>query len=119
MTVKNTGTTGSLQTVALRGTKSEQTLVLVDGRPINDPDTGAVDFSSIPVNGIKRIEIVAGGASTLYGSSAIGGVINIITERATASSSAFVQLGYEGAVDEGLRRQRDASATDARSASRR
>ena len=48
VTVKDTGTTGSLQTVALRGTKSEQTLVLVDGRPINDPDTGAVDFSSIP-----------------------------------------------------------------------
>jgi vitamin B12 transporter len=108
VTVKNTGTTGSLQTVALRGTKSEQTLVLVDGRPINDPDTGAVDFSSIPVNGIKRIEIVAGGASTLYGSSAIGGVINIITERPTSTSSAFVQLGFQGAVDEGL----SASATD-------
>jgi vitamin B12 transporter len=82
----------------LRGTKSEQTLVLVDGRPINDPDTGAVDFSSIPVNGISRIEVVAGGASTLYGSSAIGGVINIITARPVASSSsAFVQLGYSGA----------------------
>jgi vitamin B12 transporter len=109
VTVKNTGTTGSLQTVALRGTDSEQTLVLVDGRPINDPDTGAVDFSSIPVNGIKRIEIVAGGASTLYGSSAIGGVINIITARpAATTSSAFVQLGYAGAVDEGL----SASATD-------
>jgi vitamin B12 transporter len=103
VTVKDTGLSGSLQTVALRGAKSEQTLVLVDGRPINDPDTGAVDFSSIPVNGIRRIEVVAGGASTLYGSSAIGGVINIITARpASRSSGAFVQLGYAGAVDEGL-----------------
>jgi vitamin B12 transporter len=109
VTVKDTGLTGSLQTVALRGTKSEQTLVLVDGRPVNDPDTGAVDFSSIPVNGISRIEVVAGGASTLYGSSAIGGVINIITARpAASSSSAFVQLGYSGAVDEGF----SASSTD-------
>jgi vitamin B12 transporter len=109
VTVKDTGLSGSLQTVALRGATSEQTLVLVDGRPINDPDTGAVDFSSIPVNGISRIEVVAGGASTLYGSSAIGGVINIITARPLASSSsAFVQLGYAGAVDEGL----SASSTD-------
>jgi vitamin B12 transporter len=109
VTVKDTGLIGSLQTVALRGTKSEQTLVLVDGRPINDPESGAVDFSSIPVNGISRIEVVAGGASTLYGSSAVGGVINIITARPTASdSSAFVQLGYDGAVDEGV----SASVTD-------
>ncbi len=109
VTVKDTGLIGSLQTVALRGTKSEQTLVLVDGRPINDPDTGAVDFSSIPVSGISRIEVVAGGASTLYGSSAVGGVINIITARpATSSSSAFFDLGYAGAVDEGI----SASTTD-------
>jgi vitamin B12 transporter len=109
VTVKDTGPSGSLQTVALRGTTSEQTLVLVDGRPINDPDTGAVDFSSLPVNGISRIEVVAGGASTLYGSSAIGGVINIITARpSTTSSRAFVQLGYAGAVDEGV----SASAND-------
>jgi vitamin B12 transporter len=103
VTVKDAGMAGSLQTVALRGAKSEQTLVLVDGRPINDPDTGAVDFSSLPVSGISRIEVVAGGASTLYGSSAIGGVINIITARpGVASSSAFAQFGFEGAVDEGV-----------------
>jgi vitamin B12 transporter len=109
VTVKDTGLIGSLQTVALRGTKSEQTLVLVDGRPINDPESGAVDFSSIPLNGISRIEVVAGGASTLYGSSAVGGVINIITARPVASdSSAFVQLGYAGAIDEGV----SASVTD-------
>ena len=103
VTVKDAGLDGSLQTVALRGAKSEQTLVLVDGRPINDPDTGAVDFSSLPVSGISRIEVVAGGASTLYGSSAIGGVINIITGRPIGtSSSAFAQLGFEGAVDEGV-----------------
>jgi vitamin B12 transporter len=109
VTVKDTGLFGSLQTVALRGTKSEQTLVLVDGRPINDPDTGAVDFSSIPVNGISRIEVVSGGASTLYGSSAVGGVINIISARPVASSSsAFFELGYAGAVDEGV----SASSTD-------
>jgi vitamin B12 transporter len=101
--VKDAGLDGALQTVALRGAKSEQTLVLVDGRPINDPDTGAVDFSSLPVSGISRIEVVEGGSSTLYGSSAIGGVINIITVRPAASeSNAYAQVGYEGAVVDGF-----------------
>jgi vitamin B12 transporter len=103
VTVKDAGTVGSLQSVFLRGASSAQTLVLVDGRPINDPDTGQVDFSSLPVSGISRIEIVEGGASTLYGSSAIGGVINIITQRpSTPAASAFVQAGFEGRVDQGI-----------------
>jgi vitamin B12 transporter len=103
ITVKDAGTVGSLQSVFLRGASSTQTLVLVDGRPINDPDTGAVDFSSLPVAGISRIEIVEGGASTLYGSSAVGGVINIITQQASApAASAFVEAGFEGRVDQGI-----------------
>ncbi|HLJ82589.1 MAG TPA: TonB-dependent receptor [Candidatus Eremiobacteraceae bacterium] len=112
ITVKDAGTAGSLQSVFLRGASSTQTLVLVDGRPINDPDTGQVDFSSLPVAGISRIEIVEGGASTLYGSSAIGGVINIITQRPSSpAASAFGQAGFEGRVDQGI----DASGGDARS----
>jgi vitamin B12 transporter len=103
VSVKDAGTIGSLQSVFLRGASSTQTLVLVDGRPIDDPDIGAVDFSSIPVSGISRIEVVEGGASTLYGSSAIGGVINIITEHPSApAASAFVQAGFEGRVDQGI-----------------
>lgn len=111
VTVKDAGTAGSLQSVFLRGASSEQTLVLVDGRPINDPDTGQADFSSVPVAGISRIEIVEGGASALYGSSAIGGVINIITQRPSSpAASAFVQAGFEGRVDQGI----EASGGDAK-----
>ncbi len=103
VTVKDAGTDGSLQSVLLRGASSAQTLVLIDGRPVNDPDTGEVDFSSVPITGVSRIEIVEGGSSTLYGSSAIGGVINIITNHpSSTAASAYIQSGFEGAEAQGI-----------------
>jgi vitamin B12 transporter len=77
--VNDYGPEGSTQSVSLRGSTSSQVLVLLDGVRINSSRDGGVDFSSIPMGGIERIEIVRGGASALYGTSAIGGVINIIT----------------------------------------
>jgi vitamin B12 transporter len=61
--VQQYGGYGSLATVALRGASSSQTLVLVNGQPANESDTGVFDFSSLPVNVIDRIEIVQGGSS--------------------------------------------------------
>ncbi len=78
--VKENGPTGEIQTVSLRGSTSEQVLVLVDGMRVNSSIVGTVDLSTIPVSSIERIEIVRGADSALYGSSAIGGVINIITK---------------------------------------
>ena len=63
----------------LRGSNSEQTLVLVDGIPVTDPTTGAVQLGQFSTIGVERIEVVESGSSTLYGTSASGGVINIIT----------------------------------------
>ncbi len=63
----------------IRGSTSEQTLVLVDGIPVTDPTTGAVQLGQFSTIGVDRIEIVESGSSTLYGTSAAGGVINIIT----------------------------------------
>lgn len=76
-------TPGSLQTVGLRGASSNQTLILVDGIKISDPTSpdNVLDFSEISLANVERIEIVRGSHSTLYGSSAIGGVINIITKQ--------------------------------------
>ena len=60
-------------------TGNSTTVVLVDGIRINPIDQGSVDWASIPIDSIERIEILQGGASVQYGNGAVGGVINIIT----------------------------------------
>ncbi|MDP8217559.1 MAG: TonB-dependent receptor [Candidatus Theseobacter exili] len=68
----------------IRGAKSEQTLVMIDGVEINDPSTPSrsCDLANITLENVERIEIIRGPQSPLFGSDAIGGVINIITKRA-------------------------------------
>ncbi len=102
--VQQYGADGSLGTVALRGASSSQTLVLIDGQPANEADTGVFDFSSLPANVIDRIEVVQGGSSTLYGSAAMGGVINILTKRPMSAGNidAYAQVGYQGTFVRGL-----------------
>ncbi|MBU2979791.1 TonB-dependent receptor [Alteromonas sp. C1M14] len=79
-------------TVQLQGFAADRVLVLMDGKPLVAPTGSAVDLDQISVNNIKQIEIVRGGASVLYGSSAMGGVINIITQSPEASQ---VKLTYQ------------------------
>ncbi len=78
------GIDGAQAAIGLRGfgaTASANTLVLVNGRRINDPDQSNIDFAAIPQAAIERIEIVRGNAAAvLYGDGAVGGVINIITK---------------------------------------
>lgn len=67
--------------VNFRGFKGDQyTLVLMDGIPVNDAYTGGLEWGSLPITNIDRIEVVRGPASALYGGNAMGGVINIITK---------------------------------------
>ncbi|NMG18289.1 TonB-dependent receptor plug domain-containing protein [Brasilonema bromeliae] len=82
----------------IRGSNSEQVLILLDGRPINNLGSGGFDLSEITTNNIERVEVLPGGGSTLYGSDAIGGVINIITRRPTekVTTQAGVTLGAYG-----------------------
>lgn len=75
------GGLGSTTSVFIRGTKPTHTLVLIDGVPVNDPNSGAFDFSNLTVDNIERIEVIRGPQSTLYGSDAIGGVIQIFTKK--------------------------------------
>jgi len=76
-------TPGQLQNLFMRGANSNQTAIMIDGIRMTDPSSAdnAIDFSEISLSNIDRIEIVRGSQSTLYGSSAIGGVINIITKK--------------------------------------
>jgi vitamin B12 transporter len=79
----------------LRGASTAQTLVLLDGVRLNDPNTGAFDFADLRTDEVERIEILRGPQSTLYGSEAMGGVINIITRRGRdrTSGEAVAEVG--------------------------
>jgi outer membrane cobalamin receptor len=78
--VKSYGALGSLESVSLRGSTAAQVLVLIDGQKLNSAQDGSVDLSTIPFDAIERIEVVKGGNSAMYGSDAVGGVINVITK---------------------------------------
>lgn len=82
----------------IRGSNSEQVLILLDGRPINNLGGGGFDLSEITTNNIERVEVLPGGGSALYGSDAIGGVINIITRRPSekVTTQAGVTFGAYG-----------------------
>jgi vitamin B12 transporter len=79
--VVQTGSMGTATSVFIRGSASNQVLVLIDGVEINSTTTGAYDFANLTTESIERIEVLRGAGGTLYGSQAIGGVINIITKR--------------------------------------
>ncbi|MBM4308851.1 MAG: TonB-dependent receptor, partial [Deltaproteobacteria bacterium] len=81
--VARTGGPGKETAVFIRGANSEHTLVLIDGVEVNDSMSPgrSFDFANLTVDNVERIEILRGPQSTLYGSDAIGGVINIITKK--------------------------------------
>ena len=92
--------------VMLQGLGSERVLVLLDGQPVAGRIAGVFDISRIPTSVVERIEVVKGPQSTLYGTDAMGGVINVITrtpERGT--------LGAALAVTGGTQERRDGSAS--------
>jgi len=97
--VAENGAFGGVTSVFLRGANSEHTLVLIDGIEINDPisPTRSFDFAHLTIDNIERIEIVRGPQSALYGSDAIGGVINIITKRGSRVQE-FKSLSIEGGM---------------------
>ena len=91
-TTQTNGSDGSQQ-ISLRGLGAERTLVLVDGkRWVTDTD-GTVDLSTIPVAIIERIDVLKDGASAIYGSDAIGGVVNIITRKNFEGAQVGVSYG--------------------------
>jgi vitamin B12 transporter len=80
-------TPGTNQNIFMRGTNSNQVAVLVDGVRITDPSSpnSAIDLSEMSLTNVERIEVLRGSHSTIFGGAAVGGVINIITRKSTAS----------------------------------
>jgi outer membrane receptor for ferrienterochelin and colicins len=93
------GTPGSGSSVLLGGLSGERVLVLLDGEPIEGRLAGSLDLSRIPTSIIDHIEIVRGPQATLYGSDALGGVINIVTRTANAGPAAATAELLGGTYD--------------------
>lgn len=92
------GGVGALSGTFMRGGRSAQALILVDGVRIEDAGAGATALQHIMADEIERVEIVRGNVSSLYGSGAIGGVIQVFTRRGTGApaGNAHVTLGSRG-----------------------
>ncbi len=88
--VRHYGVGGSLQTASFRGMSAEHSVVLLDGIPIGNVQTGLTDLSLISLGNVESIELVRGGSSAQYGSDALGGAINILTH--STSKLPFVRL---------------------------
>jgi len=99
------GVLGSTTQLRMRGSEGNHVLVLVDGMEVNDGSQGdEFNWAHMPAAGIERIEVVSGAQSVIWGSNAVGGVINIITSQATSGSQGdvFAEVGNHGTTNSGF-----------------
>lgn len=94
--VAQSGGLGSQASVFLRGTNSNHTLVLIDGVRVGSATTGAAALDQILLDQVERIEIVRGNASSVHGSDAIGGVVQIFTRKGRGAPALSAQAGIGG-----------------------
>ena len=117
--VTQSGSPGSVTDVSIRGATPAQTLILIDGVEVNSGATGSFDMANLTTDNLDRVEVLRGAGGSLYGSQAIGGVVNVLSQegqgpptaslvsaggnRATSQQAATVtgaegNLGYSGAM---------------------
>ena len=85
---------GGTTSLFIRGASAAHTLVFVDGVRMNSPTSGAFNFANLTTDNIERVEILRGPQSTLYGSEAIGGVVNIITRKGAGDNKVILGTEY-------------------------
>ncbi|WP_454828685.1 TonB-dependent vitamin B12 receptor [Pseudoxanthomonas wuyuanensis] len=93
ISLSNQGGAGKITTLNIRGTESDHVLVLIDGIRIGSATAGLPALQDLPIDQIDRVEIVRGPRSSLYGSEAIGGVIQIFTRRGGKGLSRHLRIG--------------------------
>jgi len=113
VSITQNGGPAGLATLRLRGAEARHSMVMIDGIRIGDPAStgGEFDFSAVAANDIERIEILRGPQSALYGSEAMGGVVNIITRKGKRDPKASLTLeggsygarSFSGSVSGGTR----------------
>ena len=103
VTVFSNGGPGSSSSVRIRGSNSDQVLVVIDGAIMNSATLGNFNLANLTTDNIERIEILRGAQSMLWGADAMGGVINITTKKGTGapSASAFFEYGSFSSIREG------------------
>jgi vitamin B12 transporter len=95
LTIAGSGSNpGNIQSLYMRGASASNTLILIDGIAVNDPSgiSGEYNLAAIDISMIERVEILKGASSTLYGSDAVAGVINIITKKGSQDLAANAVL---------------------------
>jgi iron complex outermembrane receptor protein len=80
--------------IKLRGFSSKHVLILVDGRPVNLPYYGELDLASLPVSNISKIKVIKGPAASLYGANTMGGIVNIVTKRASRNRTGDLLVSF-------------------------
>ncbi|MDF1791106.1 MAG: TonB-dependent receptor [Thalassobaculaceae bacterium] len=94
LTITNNGGQGKATSVFLRGTESDHVLVLINGVRVGSATLGTFNFESLSIDDVERIEVVRGPRSYLYGSEALGGIIQIFTRKPTETTHAHASVGY-------------------------
>ncbi|OYW77551.1 MAG: hypothetical protein B7Z37_03750 [Verrucomicrobia bacterium 12-59-8] len=106
VTVLTTSIPGNVASVQTRGTKTKDTSVMIDGRPMPANLAGSFNLETMTLDNVERIEVLRGPAASLYGGRTMGGVINIITRSgkglAKPKSTAYFETGSYGTYREGI-----------------
>ena len=103
VTMFSNGGPGTNATVRMRGSNTDQVLVIIDGAIMNSATTGSFNFANLTTDNIERIEILRGAQSMLWGADAMAGVINIVTKKGTGAPSitTFSEYGSFSSIREG------------------
>lgn len=111
--INQTGGPGAQASIYIRGSEVRHVLILIDGVKVNDPSNPDKQFNAANLSSldIEKVEVIKGAQSVLYGSDAIGGVINVITKKGEPKQSVEVEVGFQKQISGSVSVVKDRSVT--------